>query len=377
MTYSRGGLLALLAALAATTLLGGPRLRGLLAFALAALAAVLPLAFAFSRPALTHDNVPVSDRVGPGLELALRDRRLPLALPYLGRRLIATEAHVPRIPTAPPGSARPAPGGARRARPPPPAARLPARPDRPISHEVDAFTQAKAVPVTDPSRLLSTNSGNRWVWWKEAAGAFADQPIGGWGAGSFPVTHLLYRQPPALDVQQPHNVPLQFLAEDGLFGALLALGAIGPLIAAGLTRVRSLPEGRERAWPAPASPAGWPGPSTASSTGTGTSPGRRSRRCCCSGSPRGRCRVRAPAARAPQPPTLRPPIGALALAVVTLASRRLAASAILPDLSRSKARRAGPGRARQHPRPLPARRRTADLAARLNPLAVDRCSTRR
>ena len=88
-----------------------------------------------------------------------------------------------------------------------------------ISHQVDPFTQAKAVPVSDPARLLSTNSGNRWVWWKEAAGAFSARPLGGWGAGSFPTTHLLYRKPPTLSVRQPHNVPLQLLAETGLIGA--------------------------------------------------------------------------------------------------------------------------------------------------------------
>jgi hypothetical protein len=244
LTYSRGGVLALLVAVAATTWLGGPRLRGLAVVGLAVLAAVPGLAFAFTQGPLTHDNVPLSNRVGPGLLLGLVLLLSFAALAAAGWRLLALEAR-----------SRPDPAVTGRV------SRLLGRGalavlalglvilglTGTISGQLHSFTATKVVPVTDPSRLLSTNSGNRWVWWKEAAGAFSDQPIGGWGAGSFPVTHLLYRQPPALNVRQPHNVPLQLLAETGIVGALLALGAIGVLLAAAITRVRRLPPGRDRA----------------------------------------------------------------------------------------------------------------------------------
>jgi hypothetical protein len=114
-----------------------------------------------------------------------------------------------------------------------------------ISHQVSSFTKAHKDPLSDPSHLVSTNSGNRWVWWQEAIGAWSDKPFGGWGAGSFPVTHLMYRQD-ELPVRQPHNVPIQFLAETGIVGTAMWVGAIVLLLLAVLYRVRSLPPGRER-----------------------------------------------------------------------------------------------------------------------------------
>ena len=35
---------------------------------------------------------------------------------------------------------------------------------------------AKFERQNDPARILQTNSGNRWVWWSEAVGAWADRP---------------------------------------------------------------------------------------------------------------------------------------------------------------------------------------------------------
>src|SRR5207245_1393079 len=113
------------------------------------------------------------------------------------------------------------------------------------SHAWTSFTTTRGTSVYDPHRLLSADSANRWVWWKEAAGAFSDRPIAGWGAGSFPVVHLLYRRD-SLPVRQPHSVPLQWLAETGLVGTLLVLAAFGLLLAAGLRAVRAEVEPRRR-----------------------------------------------------------------------------------------------------------------------------------
>jgi tetratricopeptide (TPR) repeat protein len=82
------------------------------------------------------------------------------------------------------------------------------------------------------------------VWWKEAVGAFADEPVKGWGAGSFPLVHRRYRHND-LAVRQPHSVPLQFLAETGIVGAALALGGLGLLGWAAAARLRQA-SGRER-----------------------------------------------------------------------------------------------------------------------------------
>ena len=97
-----------------------------------------------------------------------------------------------------------------------------------ISHQVDSFQEPKAGPGNDPGRLISSNGSNRWIWWQEAVGAFADKPLGGWGAGSFPVVRNLYRRYDA-PVRSTHSVPLQFLSETGLVGAALGLGGLGLL----------------------------------------------------------------------------------------------------------------------------------------------------
>jgi hypothetical protein len=377
LTYSRGGILALVVAVAATTWLGGPRLRGLAVFGLAVLAVIPGLAFAFSQGPLTHDNVPLADRVGPGLLLGLVLLASFALLALAGRRLLAVEER------SRPDASRTrelsrqlgrAAGGALVL------AILVLGLTGTISSELHAFTQTKAVPVTDPSRLLSTNSGNRWVWWKEAAGAFSDQPIGGWGAGSFPVTHLLYRQPPALDVRQPHDVPLQFLAETGLVGAALALGALGVLLAAALDRVRRLPPGRERALAGAfvAAALAWlvhglvdwdwdiPGATLPALLLLAVA--------IAAASPRPPPPAFPPAARAhpARRPAAFPPWQALVgLAVVTLALAAFAASAILPDLSQTKAADAlAQASAARTPAELAHAQTTAELAARLNPLAV-------
>src|SRR5439155_4312868 len=121
-----------------------------------------------------------------------------------------------------------------------------------------SFTTVKQDRQYDPARLVSTNSGNRWVWWKEAAGAFSDKPIGGWGAGSFGTVHLLYREQP-LGVQQPHNVELQWLSETGIIGFVLALGGVLMLFAAAARRLAQMAGGRERelAVALTAAAAGW------------------------------------------------------------------------------------------------------------------------
>ena len=100
----------------------------------------------------------------------------------------------------------------------------------------------RLAPATSPDRVLSLSGSARWSWWQEAAGAFSDKPLTGWGAGSFQVTHLLYREI-GLRVEQPHNVELQWLAENGIPGLLLAGGGLLALLAAGYRRVRAEPEG--------------------------------------------------------------------------------------------------------------------------------------
>jgi O-Antigen ligase len=247
MTYSRGGILACFTAIVVVTVLGGQRLRGLAVVAAAIVISIPVLGLAFNRPALKGINVPLDERVPDGIVLGLVMAGCLVALLIAGAGMLHLEQRTPwneertllvwrglgalaailvvftigAILTAPDG-----PGGW-------------------ADRAWEKFSQTSKDEVSDPTRLVSSNSGNRWVWWKEAAGAWSDKPLHGWGAGSFAVTHRLYREV-ELGVKQPHNMPLQFLAETGIAGTLLVCGAIGFLLFCALDRLRRMPYGRER-----------------------------------------------------------------------------------------------------------------------------------
>ena len=247
MTYSRGGILACFTAIVVVTVLGGQRLRGLAVVGVTILISIPVLGLAFNRPALKGINVPLDERVPDGIVLGLVTAGCLVALLMAGWGMLHLEQRTPwnqertqlvwrglaalaailavftigGILTAPDG-----PGGW-------------------ADRAWEKFSQTSKDEVSDPSRLISSNSGNRWVWWKEAAGAWSDKPLHGWGAGSFTVTHKMYRDV-ELGVTQPHNMPLQFLAETGIVGTLLVSGAIGFLLFCALDRLRAMPRGRER-----------------------------------------------------------------------------------------------------------------------------------
>ena len=289
LTYSRGGVVALVIAVAIAIALARARVQSVLLFGATCVAAVPPLALALTAHDLTTDGVPVSQRTPEGLLLGgvlLVSCAALLAFAWwLGRRNV-------EIPMAWRGSRRVVGGVAVGVA----VALLVAMvgfgvSDRglggTVAAQVSTFTQEHGQRLTDPKRLLSTNSGNRWVWWKEAAGAWSDRPLVGWGAGSFPVLHLQYRHN-RLEVLQPHSVPMQILSETGLIGAVLALGGIVVLLVVGLRRVLGDAFGPGRGMAAALLAARSPesfaarrftprtstrGPPTGWSTGTGTSPG--------------------------------------------------------------------------------------------------------
>ncbi|MHB8658387.1 MAG: O-antigen ligase family protein [Solirubrobacteraceae bacterium] len=247
-TYSRGGALALAVGLGVAVTAGGVRLRSLMWLGVVVLASVPSLVVGLTVHALTSNGIRLERRELAGalllgvialctLTLAVvawrlfqreeRTRLSPARVQRIGRTLGILVAGVIvvlllGVIVSPRGFTGT------------------------VSHTWQNFTATRAVSVSDPSRLLSADSGNRWVWWKEAIGAFSDRPVRGWGAGSFGVVHLLYRRD-TLSVQQPHNVPLQWLAEDGLIGTLLAVGAFVMMLSAAVHAVRRLPRGRERA----------------------------------------------------------------------------------------------------------------------------------
>ncbi len=90
--------------------------------------------------------------------------------------------------------------------------------------------------VNDPGRIGSLCANNRLQWWREAVRIFADQPVGGSGAGTFEIARTQVRRN-ADFVTEPHSVPLEVLAGTGIVGGALLVVFVG---AAGLGIVRSL-----------------------------------------------------------------------------------------------------------------------------------------
>lgn len=253
LTYSRGGMLAAVVAVVASLWLGstGRTLRSLWIALAALVASALPLTLALVQPALTLERVPLALRESAGLYVLyafLGGLALVVALAFV------VELAGNRVGWRP-GWDRWARRGRRTGAALVAILVVAAVANGSVGSAIDSFTSEGGASVSDPSRVISANSGHRWTWWNEAMGAFSARPLEGWGAGSFPVTHLLYRHN-RLPVQQPHSVPVQFLAETGIVGFLLAFGGCVLLVGGALWGARRLPRGRERALAAAAAAAG-------------------------------------------------------------------------------------------------------------------------
>ena len=83
----------------------------------------------------------------------------------------------------------------------------------------------------DPALRLGTLGGTRHALWSAALDGFAEHPLGGTGAGTY---EFVWNRHPhrAYYVRDAHSIYLESLAELGLPGALLLLGALGSLLAA-------------------------------------------------------------------------------------------------------------------------------------------------
>ena len=248
LTYSRGGILAAIAAVVAWLALTSRRIESVGALLLAAPFAAGVLAFTFGLHGIVDDGQDFATRSADGKAFGLA-LGLGLAAAFLAA-LVAfrLEARWPLPERARARIARAARVGlaglalvamiaflVRIG----PAAEW-------IQRQADEFANPPTELVTqEPSRLTSFSSNNRWNWWTEAWKAFEAAPLTGLGASSFPTAHRILRED-RLTVTTPHNSPLQLLAETGLVGAILGCGAaLAALAAAGcaLGRLR----GGERA----------------------------------------------------------------------------------------------------------------------------------
>lgn len=244
LTLSRGGVVALVVGLVIFAALSRRALVVTVMVAMAAAAAVPPLVYAFSTHSMTGLNQPLGDREGDGLVLGLillasLGALMLAARPVLGAedRLTLTPAATRRLSLAAAAAATLALFGGGVA-----LAVSKHGLSGAISSQWTSFKKVRSDPVLDPGRLITTNSGNRWAWWSEAAGAWSDRPVQGWGAGSFPVVHREYRTN-QLEVLQPHSVPMQLLSETGLVGAILALGGMAALALVGIRGARDARSG--------------------------------------------------------------------------------------------------------------------------------------
>jgi hypothetical protein len=381
MTYSRGSVLALVAGVAVLVACSRAGLRILLALALAVLAAAPGVVLALTRDGLTTDGASLGTRIADGRGLLAVLVGSLAALCLAGWAVGRAERRVTWTPVRT-RWAWSAVGALAAAAVVAAVVALAASSGGiggQVSHGWDRFTAAEHGTGTDAGRLTSTESGNRWQWWGEALGAFSDKPVGGWGAGSFPVTHLRYRTD-TVPAQRPQSVPLQWLAETGIVGLLLGLGGLLALGWAAMRRVRDLPAGRERGaavallaaaavWLAHAAVhSDWDVPGV-------TVPALLFLGALCGGAAR-----RAPAAGEPGAVVFVDPdrparAGATRTAgvlVATLAACAYVASAVLPSWSDGKSSAAQ--ERSERPRPsaaaLQAAAADADVAARLDPVAV-------
>ena len=248
LTYSRGGILAGIAAVVVWVALTSERVEGVIALLLAAPFAAGVLVFTFQLSGIVEDGQEFSARAADGkvfglaLGLGLAGTFLAaLAVSHLeARRPLTEETRAGARRAVMLGLVGLALAGTIAL-----AARAPATADW-IERQADAFANPPTELVTqEASRLTSLSSNNRWSWWNEAWDAFRAEPLTGVGASSFPTVHRLLRSDP-LTVTTPHNVPLQLLAETGIVGALLGCGAAVAALAGAFCALRRL-SGRERA----------------------------------------------------------------------------------------------------------------------------------
>jgi hypothetical protein len=220
LTYSRGGMAAAAIAVLVWLAISSTRARSVATLAVAVPPALVVAGWAFTRSGLVDDLQPYEARLRAGWQLGVVFSLgcLVVAALYL--------ALAPRLET----SLRPAVTGDwfRMAAL---AASLLILIGGVAAVVVERGSQGRSQVTQAPSRISSLDANNRLAWWTMSARSFRDNPIGGTGAGSFQLVNLRERQS-SLTTTEPHNVPLQFLGETGIFGfAFVAVAAVAGVLA--------------------------------------------------------------------------------------------------------------------------------------------------
>jgi len=230
LTYSRGGILAALVAIGLWLYLSGERFESVSALVWAGAPATAVLAVALSLPGIAEDDQSHAVRARDGAWFALAlvlGAALAFATAFLVRYRPSPERRLLLLRLAAVVAAAALAVGAG----------IVASQGNPLRGD-DVVTQ-------NPGRLTEGALNNRWAWWKEAWEGFEGQPLAGTGAASFELLHRRLRTSP-IEVTEPHDLPLQFAAETGLVGLLLAGGAAGAALLGAARALRRL-HGAERA----------------------------------------------------------------------------------------------------------------------------------
>jgi O-Antigen ligase len=239
LTYSRAGIAVGVLAVAVWLAFGGPRVEGAAALLLGGAFGLGVGVWALSRPGLADDAQAHSVRVHDGAWFALVFVLAGVAVAALAYLASLSEARQPltdarRVLIGRVALSVLAVGAVAGAI----ALVATAKPQSWL-HD---FTRVPTNPAETggAGRLTSINSNSRWQWWEEAWRAFEQQPARGTGAGTFELSHRLFRKSRVV-VTEPHNVPLQFLSETGVVGFLLAVGSVAAAAVGVTRRVRESP----------------------------------------------------------------------------------------------------------------------------------------
>jgi hypothetical protein len=223
LTFSRGGVAVGVVAVALWLGIARPRLESAAALGVALVPTLAVAGWAFSRPGLTKDGEPhalqVHDGRWFGLALVLGGIVAFAAAYWISRyerRRPLSETWRVRV-----GRAGVAAAGAAVVLGIVGLVAAGITPSR-VWHK---FNEPAASPtaVTGPGHLGSLASTSRWNWWQEAWKSWRAHPVLGTGAGTFDLTHRKLRVDGTV-ATEPHNLPLQFLSETGIFGFILFLG---------------------------------------------------------------------------------------------------------------------------------------------------------
>lgn len=227
LTYSRGGLLAVLVASGCLIVLSQDRLWLLARLGAGALGA-LPAVLAVQGNRLIADNIDEPGQASQGLEVLavlVAGTLLAVALVAGLRRLETGQGRLTDRALAVSRNPRVLRGLALVA------ALLAIAAAIAVGGRAwDQFTESDVqAPGSSESRLTQIGGSGRDDFWRVAADSFGEEPVLGHGAGTYRFSWYLLRDLPVLNTDA-HSLYLQAFAELGLIGGLLLLAMIGALL---------------------------------------------------------------------------------------------------------------------------------------------------